>query len=493
MLSKLLLTLSAIFILSCSGIPTTRPDHIIIVCKKEQIYTDTLYLTDRGKEGPRVYETDPVIFDFRTPLFENIEPIRDVSSDTLTIPVLSDYAIVEYRYNPIETIEFIARKGDTVIINNCGAHPDVTTSNSPRNVDYDNVRDGRLGFINGYSIKLILGLPQLLLYHPIDGKTYVEAQDSIKQRYREFLKDESCLLDSLHYSRILDSVQYRYYKTRNHYQQLNLELESLSKDELIDILASYSEKEYKGDFYRFYNTYFFRVATEYYYDKTISLSNGADYDYQYVFDHINQDTLLHGRLRDAHLYQCFRKIDELCPIVDARKYYEAAVANIRDTAILRNLHHNYDKIYANEIVYTDDLLLQDPIGETGSLREILAANVGKVVYVDFWASWCAPCMSEMPASKKLRDEYRGEKVVFIYLAFNDKEENWKNALDRAELNDLQHVYLVTNPRTSSFVEELKLKTIPRYLIYDKDGRLVNADAPRPGSKEIRSELNKYLY
>lgn len=68
--------------------------------------------------------------------------------------------------------------------------------------------------------------------------------------------------------------------------------------------------------------------------------------------------------------------------------------------------------------------------------ELLQKHTGKVIYVDFWASWCAPCMQEMPASIKLHHEYKNKDIIFIYVAYNDKEENWKQALNTTRLAGL---------------------------------------------------------
>lgn len=493
---RILLFTSTLLIIGCreQKILLQPNAPVVLIVENTPCIGDTICL----KQGKLTYVSDlPAIqmYDISQTVDFKLCPI----SDTLQFKVLGEQIMMRFRVNSLEQWDVPLCAGDTVVCRIEQNYPLFAIRNrntSYAGINYDRLR--RLRFSEGdYTSEVQFHNPTLIYLLSHSDWTQLPSleklRESAKKHYVERLNAEKVWLDSLFREKLLGTFEYCYFSKRNKYNRLYTLVDDQNDAMLISELTAYSDSIYAIQIYPFYKRYFDAVVQKLYYGQPRSIAQGIDYIYTEVFDRIQKDTLLQGHLRDAHLYQCFRKIDELCPIVDARKYYEAAVANIRDTAILRNLHHHYDKIYANEIVYTDDLLLQDPIGETGSLREILAANVGKVVFVDFWASWCAPCMSEMPASKKLRDEYRGKEVVFIYLAFNDKEENWKNALDRAELSDLQHVYLVTNPRTSSFAEKLKLKTIPRYLIYDKDGRLVNADAPRPGSKEIRTELNKYLY
>jgi thiol-disulfide isomerase/thioredoxin len=116
----------------------------------------------------------------------------------------------------------------------------------------------------------------------------------------------------------------------------------------------------------------------------------------------------------------------------------------------------------------------------------------KVVYIDFWASWCAPCMAEMPSSFELHEKYKKKDVVFLYISIDTDFEKWKMAINKVKLSTLENSFIAVNYPSASFYRELQLKTIPRYLIYDKTGKLVHRNAPSPDSKEIRNEIDKYL-
>lgn len=92
----------------------------------------------------------------------------------------------------------------------------------------------------------------------------------------------------------------------------------------------------------------------------------------------------------------------------------------------------------------------------------------------------------------LLEEYSEKGVEFVYIANNDTEDKWREALTQTGLNRMEHVYLVLNPRDNTWTRTLKVNTIPRYMIYDTAGTLVNANAPRPSSSGIGPELERYL-
>ena len=98
----------------------------------------------------------------------------------------------------------------------------------------------------------------------------------------------------------------------------------------------------------------------------------------------------------------------------------------------------------------------------------------------------------MPEAKQLREEYKNKNVVFVYLAVNDKEQNWRKAVADCQTDYLGENYLVSNASSAALLKEIKFKTIPRFLLYDKDGKMADIDAPRPSSEQIRTLIDKYI-
>ncbi len=110
-------------------------------------------------------------------------------------------------------------------------------------------------------------------------------------------------------------------------------------------------------------------------------------------------------------------------------------------------------------------------------KVILDDFKGKVVYVDFWASWCGPCRAEFPFSKQLHErltDKQKEKIVFLYISIDEKEPTWKNALNALQLIGEQG----WNPGAAQY---FGIPSIPRYMLINKKGEIIDGNAKRPSS------------
>lgn len=137
-----------------------------------------------------------------------------------------------------------------------------------------------------------------------------------------------------------------------------------------------------------------------------------------------------------------------------------------------------------------DLILQDLFGKEVKWEALRKQWEGKIIYVDFWASWCAPCLRAMPFSKELEKQLLNEDVVFVYLALNDKEKAWRDMSKKYQI--VENNYLIINSRSSKFITQTNLDVIPRYMIYDRNGKLIHQHAPAPDKKEALGVLTSYL-
>ena len=125
-----------------------------------------------------------------------------------------------------------------------------------------------------------------------------------------------------------------------------------------------------------------------------------------------------------------------------------------------------------------------------SLDEVISAHKGKMVYMDIWASWCGPCKAEMPASHKLQEKYKDSDVVFLYVSIDRNNKAWEASA--RQFNLTENSYLARNYPKAKLFQTNNVRSIPRYMLFDKSGRLVDSDANRPSSKRIVEVIDAFL-
>jgi peroxiredoxin len=118
----------------------------------------------------------------------------------------------------------------------------------------------------------------------------------------------------------------------------------------------------------------------------------------------------------------------------------------------------------------------------------LSSFIGKTDYVliDFWASWCLPCMQSMPELKQLYNKYKGSKLEVIGISLDEEANVWEKALKINKLNWIQLSDL--KGWESQGAIRYAISSIPSTVLIDRKGTIIGRDLSIP---EIEMILNKY--
>lgn len=132
----------------------------------------------------------------------------------------------------------------------------------------------------------------------------------------------------------------------------------------------------------------------------------------------------------------------------------------------------------------DDLVNLKLVG--GIFKEISEECRNKVLYIDIWGTWCGGCINAFPYSNKLHEELSNENIEFIYLCVHSDESNWKKVINEYSIRG-KH-YLLSNDQFAVISEKFNCYGVPRYIIVNKDGVIVDEVAKLPYSEALKDEL-----
>ncbi|MDR1005204.1 MAG: TlpA family protein disulfide reductase [Prevotellaceae bacterium] len=319
-------------------------------------------------------------------------------------------------------------------------------------------------------------------YYPIDSLRamfghYQEAyMDTIyRDKQRQLLSDKV-------YDRYLYYLQLKQFRSKQILDRDSTYYQQIEPGISDDFLAYPSYREFLNDYIGNYLSHIPVIEAG-----SVQEGGGVRYsDWRQAFDELSQKPF-QPRSKQIILNRCIEELAKHFSAEEIHAYLEKYVAETNDSVLFKQIAAQY-----NLSADVGQLLLKDMQGATTNLQQLLAKHKGKVIYIDFWGSWCHPCRAEMPAAAQLRKRFEGKEVVFVYLAYKDKEKDWQQAAREEGLSELPTSYFIQNSKNSKFLEQIGLRLVPRYIVFDKGGKLVEMNAPRPSSTLIVTILNKYL-
>jgi thiol-disulfide isomerase/thioredoxin len=436
-------------------------------------------------------------------LMDVFEVISDTDADTVKIETKRNFLEIQHVVDGLDEFSFLLSKGDTVIFTYDGHKPVAKRKNDPKfdvGLNYDYLKraivfnDTFPGFI------MLKNFPtfSFLVPDPSPEKS-ARLFENLKRGVSRELLRERRVLDSLRALNLISDVLFSFHerKWRHEFEtaplyHLNFWLVRQKLDAAISTRVDESIISLHHDSLLYFP--FYRSSFELLYliksrrVNRIASSNGDSPDFKSLYDSINSNTEYTRALRELLLFRAIQDIIRSSSAKEIRKYgdkfSEDISANPSFVKFVKNKFKLDDDITAN-------LRLLTPEGQKTDLKEILKRHTGKVVYVDFWASWCSPCIRAFPSSKKLEEQFKNKDIVFIFISQDQLSKNWDKASKKHNIAS-ENNFLIDNLFTTEFLQELRIESIPRYLIYNKSGELADQNAPGPESKQLEHILLEQL-
>ena len=128
-------------------------------------------------------------------------------------------------------------------------------------------------------------------------------------------------------------------------------------------------------------------------------------------------------------------------------------------------------------------------GKKLSINQVLQLHHGKVVIVDFWASWCKDCILALPATKDLKE--KNPEIQFVYFSLDRSKTQWEKGLEKHEIAQHEN-YWFDEGWKNAFNNYIDLNWVPRFIVIDQTGKIAKYYAISPNDPEIQKTLDLLL-
>lgn len=255
----------------------------------------------------------------------------------------------------------------------------------------------------------------------------------------------------------------------------------------------------------------------------VFLNNGYDLEIQSDAANFIQNTSFKGEGEDTNNLilseiQYRGKVGDLRALFDLEEdEFKKKVAEMDATYdSIHNAFTNVDSVVLNSAISNKGKLIQYLHSNYNTLRKIskgqpspvfnnyesykgkpmsLSDFKGKYVYIDLWASWCKPCIAQIPYLKSLKKEYKGKNLEIVSIStdsdrrsgtWEKAEEAWRNMVKDKDLGGVQ----LWAGQDLQFSIDYQVSGIPRFILLDPEGKIVDSNAPRPMEPRLKELFNE---
>lgn len=126
-------------------------------------------------------------------------------------------------------------------------------------------------------------------------------------------------------------------------------------------------------------------------------------------------------------------------------------------------------------------------GQSSTLGEVLKALEGRKIVIDFWASWCKDCITGLPELHELMSKTSKDEVVYLMLSVDKDIEKWKSGISKFNIQGVH--YRFDQGWKNPFSNYVDLDWIPRYLVLDEKGKVLEPKTITAGDQALQKALD----
>ena len=308
------------------------------------------------------------------------------------------------------------------------------------------------------------------------NSSYSDLLNSSTEVAKGFIKNETKELEYAHINNIENYEEY--------YQYLTKDTSFKASESLYN---SYKEFNF-ADNYAFENSSAYKSLLASHYARIAKdASSNSDKDIALAYLETVDHKFPNGAIKDELMFNYLRYgMKANNALEDVYNLYKASNQNTENLSEVTNSYKTLSNLRPGKASPSFDY--ENFKGGKTSLEDLK----GKVVYVDVWATWCGPCLREIPALKILEADYHNKNIAFVSLSIDEKKDynKWRTMITEKNLDGIQ--LMADNDWKSKFVTDYGIKGIPRFIIIDIDGNIVSSDAPRPSNPDVRKTFDELL-
>lgn len=454
--------------------------EIKVIFKKPTPYLKEFPISKTGKitlNNPRISYGDYNDLSFFEP---------EVGLDTLAITSEKPFVILNHTVGFNYDHNFILKTGHTYFMEYNGEFPYLVDKSDDLFINVDSLTNS--DFIGKVSNPLSSFFRELTFQYLLRPN---EREITLKEAYlkaKNHLVREKHIVDSLYKIEQISAFTYEYFNQRNSASFYKNELNGNIKVPYVSLKDGLNkltiESKYKDQLLQ-------EVCKKYIYPqiKQIEYQDGINRDYTELFFSLDTCGIFNNSDKKYLLSQMLdfteknseKEYERLAGVFFDR-FKENHSKEVRDLAA-SNLKGNFSK--------SSDLL-RSINGESSLLKDLIQKGDSKLYYVDLWASWCGPCRAEIPTSLELRKEYEKKSITFLYISIDENEKNWKRALIAEKMENIPENFIFPFFEESSLRQKFNVSSIPRYLLFNNKGAIIDDNAPRPSAPKVNQYFEKHL-